>query len=90
MSRLTILAAVLLAAALTGCVKRAESTQQVNGEFAVDTLFVKDGCTVYRFYDGTAARYFTNCRGTATWRESCGKNCIRDQAIPGGAPHTND
>lgn len=90
MSRFPILATALLAVALTGCMKRAESTQQVNTEFSVDTLFVKDGCTVYRFSDLGQARYFTNCSGTASWTEGCGENCIRHQAIPGGATHTND
>ena len=46
----------------------------------VQLLFEVDGCKVYRFYDGGAARYFTNCRNgnsSIGWVESCGKNCIR-------------
>lgn len=66
MKRLIILVALLLA----GCAKDPEASQQVNREFKVDTLFTKDGCTVYRFTDGGSHRYFTNCRGSVAWEES--------------------
>jgi hypothetical protein len=76
---------LILAVLLAGCYKHPESIQQVNAEFNVETLFTKDGCTVYRFADGGTQRYFTNCRGTVAWHEGCGKNCTRDVAVSGGA-----
>lgn len=72
------LIACLALAALTACSKQAVSTEQSNNpEIQVDTLFIKDGCTVYRFRDGGYARYFTKCGGhtQTNWQESCGKNC---------------
>lgn len=75
---------LILAVLLAGCGKDPETTQQVNAQFKVDTLFTKDGCTVYRFHDYGDARYFTNCRGAVAWREGCGKNCTRDVSVDGG------
>lgn len=69
--------------ALLGCAKQAETTTS-RGDFVVDTLFTVDGCTVYRFRDLGSARYFTNCSGSTEWRESCGKNCVREVSISGG------
>jgi hypothetical protein len=80
---LLMLCALML---LTGCAKQAERVDQVNMEFNVDTLFTKDGCTVYRFYDEGRGRYFTNCKGSTEWSESCGKNCTRSAGIDGGKP----
>ena len=84
MSAARMLAAGLMLAALVGCHNKAEFTQRAgagNG-IEVETLFTKDGCTVYRFHDGIY-RYFTHCRGSTTWREGCGKNCSREVGIPG-------
>jgi hypothetical protein len=75
MKKILILAAIL---ALAGCGKPAETSTSVGREFVVDTLFTHEGCTVYRFVDHGNARYFTNCSGSTTWRENCGKNCNRD------------
>jgi hypothetical protein len=63
---------------LLGCEKPpTERTQTTNPEFQVDTLFTKDGCTVYRFSDSGRNRYFVRCSTQASmhWDESCGKNC---------------
>jgi hypothetical protein len=76
---------ILIALALlAGCSKDPETRQRVNSEFVVDTLFTKDGCTVYRFFDGGSARYFTNCRGSAAWEERHGKT-TRPVEVGGGA-----
>lgn len=74
---------LLAGAGLAACSKKAESTQQVNRDFQVDTLFTHDGCTVYRFNDGGASRYFTNCKGSTQWQEGCGKNCTRGVEVLG-------
>lgn len=74
---------ICCALALFGCQGEAQETQHV-GDFQVDTLFTKDGCTVYRFGDNGASRYFARCENTASveWRESCGKNCTRSVEVP--------
>lgn len=78
MKRLIILAALL---AIAGCdAKPAQESQRV-GEFQVDTLFTKDGCTVYRFVD-VRTRYFTNCKGSTDYLEG-GKHKY-DGGISGG------
>lgn len=80
---------LILVALLAGCHKAPEASQQVNKEFQVDTLFTKDGCTVYRFEDGGSARYFTNCRGSVAWEEGrqAGKTrVIYPVEVSGGRP----
>ena len=56
---------ILAVALLAGCSKQAETSTAVGAEFVVDKLFTHEGCTVYRFYDGGNARYYTNCGSTA-------------------------
>lgn len=79
-----ILALALAIFALFGCEKQAEMSQPAGVGFQVDKLFTVDGCTVYRFYD-TGRRYFTDCKGSTEWQESCGKNCSKDAGVYGGA-----
>ncbi len=74
------LLAVLAIAVLSGCGKPAETSTAVGREFVVDKLFTHEGCTVYRFYDG-GTRYFTNCSGSTSWTEQCGKGCTRQVGI---------
>jgi hypothetical protein len=78
MKKILILAAILT---LAGCSKPAETSTSVGREFVVDKLFTHEGCTVYRFNDGGNNRYFTNCQGSTSWTESCGKNCTRQMNI---------
>lgn len=43
----------------------------------VQLMFEKDGCRVYKFYDG-GRHFFTTCGETITSHtESCGKGCTR-------------
>ena len=74
------LLAVLALTVLAGCSKPAETSTAVGVEFTVDKLFTHEGCTVYRFYDG-GTRYFTNCQGSTSWTEQCGKGCTRQVGI---------
>ncbi|SCU75552.1 conserved exported hypothetical protein [Cupriavidus necator] len=80
-----LIAALLIAAALSACSGKAEESRSAGVDFKVDKLFTVDGCTVYRFTDSGAYRYFTNCSGSASWREACGKHCTRDVSVNGGA-----
>jgi hypothetical protein len=54
-----------------------------NGAFDVERLFVVDGCTMYRFYDGLRPIYFARCdkstTASRTVTESCGKGCSRER-----------
>ncbi len=81
MSRLWIV--VVLAVVASACNGHAVESVQ-HGDFLVEKLFVEDGCTVYRFLDGTY-RYFVKCGAPNTastqWREYCGKGCNRDVDI---------
>lgn len=72
---------ILAAALLAGCSKPAETSTAVGTEFVVDKLFTHEGCTVYRFSDGGNKRYYTNCQGSTSWQENCGKNCTRQVGI---------
>ena len=78
MNKILIILAVAL---LAGCSKPAETSTAVGTEFVVDKLFTHEGCTVYRFYDGGGTRYYTNCQGSTSWIEQCGKNCTRQVGI---------
>jgi hypothetical protein len=71
---------------LSGCkVKEPlKVTQTANVDYKVAFLFEHEGCRVYRFTDSYTGRYFTNCSGSTTWREGCGKNCSREAGVSGG------
>ena len=77
----TVLIMTLLVLSLTGCERLAESSTPAGKGFVVEKLFTHEGCTVYRFADSGRSRYFTNCNGTTSWVESCGKGCVRDAGI---------
>ena len=73
---------LLLSIALISCQGEAlkkEKTQ--NDDFSVELLFEKDGCKVYRFYDG-GTRYFVTSPGSVEWKEQRGKNNSVDITIP--------
>jgi hypothetical protein len=80
-----LIIALLAIAALTACGGKPEETRAVGVDFQVDKLFTVDGCTVYRFGDAGYMRYFTNCSGSTSWQEPCGKNCTRETAVVGAA-----
>jgi hypothetical protein len=82
MKKLTLLLSALVL--MVGCTKTPETSTPVGREFTVDKLFTFEGCTVYRFGDAGAMRYFTNCSGVTNWTEQCGKNCARNMTIGGG------
>lgn len=78
---------VFIAALLVGCEKPPIATASTdNREISVNTLFTKDGCTVYRFEDAGRNVYFVKCeRGgndAVKWTQSCGKACVRDVEVP--------
>jgi len=76
---------LLLSLALTACngVDPINTSKTNNPTAEVDTLFTKDGCTVYRFYDRMSFHYFVKCsnESTAISRQYCGKNCQKDEPI---------
>lgn len=82
-----ILFAVTLLA-LVGCERTNTAIQRDstnNVAYQVDTLFTKDGCTVYRFLDEHRYRYFVRCDDGQTrteWTENCGKSCERPVEVP--------
>ena len=54
------------------------------GNFDIELLFEHDRCKVYRFQDGRLnTKYFTNCYGSTSWNESCGKNCTHEVGVKG-------
>jgi hypothetical protein len=68
---------------LVGCQKEPEASVK-QGNFKVEKLFTtKEGCTVSRFQDDRTV-YFTDCRGSAIYEESCGKNCSETVNVSGG------
>lgn len=77
--------AVLSAAmfVIVGCQKEPEASVR-SGNFKVEKLFTtKEGCTVSRFQDDRTV-YFTDCRGSTMYEESCGKNCSETVNVSGG------
>lgn len=78
---------LILLLLLSSCAKEGTTVTNVTEAkegFDIVKLFTAEGCTVYRFRDYGNFRYFTNCKGSATWQESCGKNCTRQVEINGG------
>ncbi len=58
MKRIVIIIVIIV---LCSCKKDAERIDK-HGEFNVEFLFEKDGCKMYRFYDGRTI-YWANCEG---------------------------
>jgi hypothetical protein len=83
MKRIT---ALCLLALLVGCDggRAPELSQPVGHGYEVERLFTHEGCTVYRFMERGGYRYFTNCSGSTSWTQSCGKNCSRPVEVSGG------
>ena len=52
---------VILLLICFSCKQEAQSVSH-NGNYQVEFLFEKDGCKVYRFYDGRYV-YYSDCRG---------------------------
>ena len=75
-----IVALLLIALLSGGDNSKSGSTPTTNPNFRVDRLFEVDGCTVYRFYDGTY-RYFTSCQGSIGSAEKHGDNYIPTSVI---------
>lgn len=85
---LAVLAIVTGVMVLDACEQDAmEAARPPGSAFVVEKLFTHDGCTVYRFSDGSHSRYFARCGSTAStsWSESCGKNCTRPVTLPTAA-----
>ena len=71
MKKILIIFSFLL---LVSCKNEAlEKKQTTNDEFNVELLFEVDGCKVYRFQDASRNRYFTNCKGSVSWKQQEGK-----------------
>lgn len=72
MKKLTLLFAIVL---IAGCHKDAQETHSTtNSDIEVELLFEKDGCKVYRFYDGRSI-YWCNCEGSVTY-DTGGKHSV--------------
>jgi hypothetical protein len=81
-----VAALVTISIALSGCLKEPETSIKAGSDFLVERLFTVDGCTFYRFKDGSY-RYFTNCSGSTSWEESGGKsNLSKLTGVQGGKP----
>lgn len=77
---------LFLALLLSACVVDPVATTRTdNPQVPVDTLFEKDGCTVYRFEDAGRYHYFVRCEpgdDAALGMQNCGKNCTHTEEIP--------
>lgn len=77
---------LICALILTGCRSSAVETRSTNNpEIKIEKLFEHDGCTIYRFYDGSPV-YFARCGGSRSlsWNQSyqCGKSlCYRAMLV---------
>lgn len=79
----------LLAVSLTACGPadpNARATHQARlqaqadrTDYQIVTLFTKDGCTLYRFYDMGHYRYFTSCNGSTATEHTAGKSTFNEE-----------
>lgn len=75
---------ILLTLVMAGCAKTGTPVQPsgASDNFTVARLFVVNGCTVYRFQDAGRFHYLSDCRGSVSTHQSCGKNCTREVEVP--------
>ena len=56
---------------LLGCIEDRQPEKPVSStnekSYPVDQLFEVEGCKMYRFYDKSEYRYFSNCQGSTSW-----------------------
>jgi hypothetical protein len=82
-----ILVLLALAASGVGCYASPVAVSATNNDqVPVDTLFEHDGCTVYRFHDGSIPHYYARCSGSSPAAQTmtpvrCGKNCVRSEVV---------
>ena len=62
MSKLKTILSIYFLFVILSCEKRAAKETTKDGDFEIEFLFEKDGCKMYRFYDGRYV-YWTNCEG---------------------------
>lgn len=58
-----------------------EQERAYKQDYQVVELFTKDGCTVYKFRDNGDRHYFTNCNGSTSTQQDCGKHCTKEEEI---------
>lgn len=75
---ITALALLLLAFSCKEEAIKTETTD-VNG-IKLELLFEKDGCKVYRFYDGRYI-YWSNCAGSIEYNYRSGKTDYKQQTL---------
>jgi hypothetical protein len=67
---------------VSACIRPPVNTSQSNNPaFQLDKLFTHDGCTVYRFEDAAHYHYFTDCAGSVSTQQWCGKSCTYDDTV---------
>ncbi len=52
---------------ISSCKNSGTQVSNINQEFELVELFTKDGCTMYRFIDGTEYVYWSNCTGNTSY-----------------------
>lgn len=69
--------------ALSACSGSPQTSKQV-GNFKVEQLFTENGCTLYRFQDGSSGRrvYFAKCETNVS------THCIQNQSLSTLIPPT--
>lgn len=55
--------------------KRDSVSIEQNADFEIELLFEKDGCKMYRFWDGRWV-YWSTCDSKTSWVESNGKTSM--------------
>ncbi len=75
------LVAILLGLFLIGCSDDKKEPTTPEEAYELVFLFEKDGCKVYRFYDESYHRYFTDCRGSVSWVDTQSKRSVH-QDVP--------
>lgn len=73
---------VLAIVSLSSCTIKVDKSQiESVGNFNVERLFTHEGCTAYRFNDGSKYVYYTNCGTQTQSTHSCGKNCTETDSV---------
>lgn len=79
---LLFVAALALLSLAFSCNQQAIKTEttEVNG-IKLELLFEKEGCKVYRFYDGMYYVYWSDCSGRTEYSHKSGKIIYKQQTL---------
>lgn len=76
-----MLVVFVVTAMLAACGHSVHTEKTDNPDYQLETLFTRNGCTVYRFFDVRELHWFSDCTDAISHRMTAGKDQSRDETV---------